>query len=187
MQSKIRYFALLITMIPIVFIAGCFDQTIDGDKITMTCSPWVAQVFIGLSVGAFVVAFVLRKRSIGVPIAFVGIGLFGFLVLLPAAQLDNIVLDDDHYERNGGFSYFSRVRDEIKFKETKQIEIIQVKKRARRGGTQISYYFVVTDKRGSKPRELPIGDMARYMVSEIAERAREHGVEVFNSSDLELK
>lgn len=186
MYPIFRFVSACIALLGIAFVTGCFDQTVDGDKVTMTCSPWVAQVFIGLSIGAFVVAFVLRKRSIGVLIACIGIGLFGFLVLLPAAQLDNIVLDDEHYERNGGFSYFHRVHDEIKFKETKQIEIIQVKKKARRGGTQISYYFVVTGKDGLEPRELPIGDMAKYMVSEIANRARKQGVEFFNSSDLEL-
>jgi hypothetical protein len=181
-----RFASACTALLGIAFVTGCFDQTIDGDKITMTCSPWVEQVVIGLSIGAFVVAFVLRKRSITVPIAFIVVGLFGFLVLLPVAQLDNIVLDDEHYERNGGFSYFHRVHDEINFKQTKQIEIIQVKKKGRRGGTQNNYYFVVTDKVGSEPRELPIGDMARNMISEIADRARKQGVEVFNSSDLQL-
>jgi len=176
----------LLCLTGLVVIAGCFDKTVDGGKITMTCSPWVAQTIVGLSIGAFVVGFVLRKRSIAVPITCVGIGLFGFLILLPVAQLDNVVIDDDHYQRNGGVTYFHRIRDEIIFKDVSRIEIIQVKERRSRGREQISYYFVVTDKESNESRRVPIGDMARLLIPDIAQRAQKQGVQFFNSTDLEI-
>lgn len=169
----------------IALIAGCYDTTLDAGKLTMTCSPWVAQTIIGLSIGAFIVGFVLRKRSIAVPITCTCIGLFGFLVLLPVAQLDNVVIDDNHYERNGGVTYFHRVHDEIIFANVSRIEIIQVKERRAKGRVQVNYYFVVTEKGSKESRQLPIGDMAKLLIPEIIERAREHKVEFVNSSDLE--
>ena len=180
-----RISSLLFVALVILAVAGCYDRNIDGHKMTMVCSSWVPRVTLGLSLGIIVVGLVLRKRSLANLLICGALGLFGLLVILPATTLDNIIIDDDHYERNGGFSHFFRLRDEIKFKEVDRIELISLMERARRGRVDKNYYLMVYDKDSTEPRKLPVGDMARLVVGDIALKARASGVQFINSSDLE--
>jgi hypothetical protein len=159
-----------------IAIAGCYDKVSENGGLTFSFQRWVPLLvvvggLVALPVG--IVLFVRKQRFWGVCLAVAGPLAAG--VIAPGLYLDKVVVNQDGFYSRHGFWWDPTIH-QIRYDELTQIQVVVEEKTGGRGKTY-SYYFDCSFKSG-KPERVPLGDIMREALPEIAEQFRKHGVPV---------
>lgn len=109
----------------------------------------------------------------------------GFLatgVIAPGLYLDQVALNREGFRSQHGF-WWAMTDHQIRYEELAHVRLVVEEKIGRRGRKSHSYYFDCTFQSGRQER-VPLGDIMREALPEIAEQFRKHGVPVHVPTNL---
>lgn len=95
--------------------------------------------------------------------------------IAPGMYLDRVIVNQDGFYSRHGFWWDPTIH-RITYEELKLVRLAVEEQSSRRGKTY-TYYFDCSFKSGKQER-VPLGDIMREAVPEIAEQFRRHGVPV---------
>jgi hypothetical protein len=157
-------------------LTGCYRKVAEDGGLVFSFEPWVPLLVAVVGVAAVPVGIVLfarGQRFWGVCLAVVGPLAAG--VVAPGMYLDRVVVNQDGFYSRHGF-WWNPTIHQIRYEDLSQVQLVVEEKSGRRGKTY-SYYFDCSFKSGKQER-VPLGDIMREALPEIAEQFRAHGVPV---------
>jgi hypothetical protein len=161
----------------ILLLAGCHERTVQGDTATYSFATWVVVTVFAASVVALVVAIGTGAARKWKPTIFLAIGsLAGFLLFGPSMATDRIRLSDHTLELETGI-WFAPTKHNIDFDQVKTMTLV-----TRGSGRRRSQDLVFQLKRGGGVT-VPLGDLMKTALDEIAKRVQERGVEILPDRD----
>jgi hypothetical protein len=166
-----------------VLLAGCYKKEVQQDgAIVFSFQPWVPLLVIVGGVAAVPVGFVLwprGQRTWGAGCVILGV--LAVVGLAPGMFLDKVsVGPEGFYSRHG--LWFSPQTHSIRYEELAHVRVTVEERGSRRRRTY-SYYFDCYFKNGGQER-VPLGDIMREALPEIADQFRKHGVQVYLPPNL---
>jgi len=159
-----------------VLLAGCHRKVSGENGLEFSFQPWVPLLAILAGIAVTIVGISVFRRNkpirgllliVGAPLAVV--------VFVPGLWLDRVIVNNDGFYSRHGF-WFSPVAHEIKYDELSLVQVTVEERMGRRGKTY-NYYFDCSFKSGKRER-VPLGDLMREALPEIAEQFRRQGVPV---------
>jgi hypothetical protein len=165
-----------------LLVVGCLKRTNDGGDMVFRYQLWVPLLVVTIGiilvpVGIFMVA---RQRRFWGIVVILG-GALASLIVAPQMYLDKVIVNQEGFYSRHGW-WFSPTIHEIRYDDLQRVQVV-VEERQGRHGKNYSYYFDCFYKTGKKER-VPLGDVMREAVPEIAEQFRAHGVAVDMPSNL---
>jgi hypothetical protein len=157
-------------------IAGCFQKVSENGSLTFSYQPWVPLLVAlgGLAaVPVGVVLFLRNKRFWGVCLVVAGPLVTGGLA--PGMYLDRVIVNEEGFYSRHGFWWDPSIH-QIPYADLRLVRLVVEEKQGRRG-TTYSYSFDCLFKSG-KQENVPLGDIMREALPEIADQFRKHGVTV---------
>lgn len=157
-------------------VAGCYQKVSDNGRVAVTFETWVPWLvgIVGLAlVPVGIVLFKRKQRVWGVILLIVGP--VATVALAPTMFLDRVEVNQDGFRCEHGFWWNPIVHD-IRYDELDRVVVV-VEERSGRRGKQYHYHFDCVLKNGGTDR-VPLGDLMREALPEIAEQFHEHDVEV---------
>lgn len=168
--------------ISLFLLAGCYQRVASDEGFVISFQPWVPLLVAlgGLAlVPVGILLFARRHRFRGALIMIVGplvaIG------VAPGMYLDRVVLDEQGFYARHGF-WWSPTIHRINYKDLRMIKLA-VEQRTTRNGTDYNYFFDCVFKDG-KTERVPLGDIMRESLPEIADEFRKHNVQVVLPPDM---
>jgi hypothetical protein len=158
-------------------LAGCYDKVTDANGLTFSFQIWVPIAIILAGIVAVPIGIVLLRRKQyfwGVVLVLGGIA--GAFAIAPGMFLDKVIVNQTGFYSRHGFWWNSTVHD-IKYDQLNLVQLVVEESTGRRGRKNYSYYFDCSLKSGKRDR-VPLGDIMREALPEIAEQFRKHGVTV---------
>jgi hypothetical protein len=137
----------------ILLLAGCHERTVQGDTATYSFATWVVVTVFAASVVALVVAIGTGAARKWKPTIFLAIGSLA------------------------GFLLFAPTKHNIDFDQVKTMTLV-----TRGSGRRRSQDLVFQLKRGGGVT-VPLGDLMKTALDEIAKRVQERGVEILPDRD----
>lgn len=160
-----------------LFVAGCYEKTSGKDGLVFTYQTWVP-LLVGLAglaaIPVGILLFVRRQRLWGVAVA-VG-GPLVAVAVAPGMYLDRVVVNQDGFYSRHGF-WWDPVVHQVRYDDLSLVRVVVEEKTGRRGRKTYSYYFDCFFKSGKQER-VPLGDVMREALPEIAGQFEAHGVPV---------
>jgi hypothetical protein len=165
-----------------VVLAGCYQKVEEKSGLTFTFQPWVPLLValggvIALPIG--IVLFNRGQRFWGVLLAVGGPLIAGGVA--PGMYMDRVVVNQDGFYSRHGFWFSPKIHD-IRYEDLSQVKLVVEESTGRRGKSY-SYYFDCSFKSGKQER-VPLGDIMREALPEIAGQFRQHGVPVLIPPNL---
>jgi hypothetical protein len=168
---------LAVAGICLMVMPGCFERTVRDGTLTFSYAVWVPTLVViaGLAAVAWgvVLMTVRKKRLNGAFVIVAGVAAAGGIA--PMMYLDRTVVSQDGFYSRHGFWWSPTVHD-IRYDDLKLVQVGVEEKMGRQGKTY-SYFFDCTSKSGKQER-VPLGDIMRQALPEIAQQFRDHGVTV---------
>lgn len=166
-----------------VLLAGCYKKEIQDGAIVFSFQPWVPMLIIVAGVVAVPVGIVLYRNNA----RFWGacclvLGPLAAVVVAPGMFLDRVSVGPDGFYSRHGF-WFSPTTHHIRYDDLAQVRVTVEEHRGRRGRRTYSYFFDCYFKSGGQER-VPLGDIMREALPEIADQFRRHGVQVYIPANL---
>lgn len=158
------FFLLLVSLL--LTTSGCVDKTVYGDQSTYTFSAWVVPLITVIGIVLIPLGWLFRRISYRAALAcFIG-GPAMLIFFAPAMYRDRAIVDSNHFESTRGF-WWSPEDDNVKFAEIREIRLVT--KRERRS---TSYTLQCLSRNGGQVTSVPLGNLDRYALPELFERAR---------------
>ncbi|HYH69173.1 MAG TPA: hypothetical protein VD866_31050 [Urbifossiella sp.] len=157
-------------------VAGCYQKVAEGTTLVYSCQPWLPVLLVVAGVAAVplgVWVFRRKSRMWGVVLAVAGPVAAG--VVGPTMFLDRVMVTDDGFTSRHGFWWSPSVH-EVRYDDLANVRLVEEERSGRRG-KNYSYFFDCTFK-SCKQERVPLGDVMREALPEIAVRFREHDVPV---------
>jgi hypothetical protein len=163
-------------------IAGCYQKESENGSLVFSFQAWVPLLvaLAGLAVVPVgIVLFARKRRFWGIclmvagPLAAVGIA--------PGLYLDRVVVNQEGFYSRHGFWWDPGIH-QIRYEDLNQVQV-GFDETTVRGRKSYSYYFECSFKSGKQER-VPLGDIMREALPEIAEQFRQHGVPVLIPPNL---
>lgn len=158
-------------------LAGCYRREMDNNGLVFSFQTWVP-ILVGLAglvaLPAGILMFAKEQRfwgailAVGGPVIAVGVA--------PGMFLDRVVVNDQGFYSRHGFWFNPTIHD-IRYHDLSLVRLVVEERPARGGGKNYSYYFDCSFKNGQQER-VPLGDIMREALPEIAAQFRQHGVPV---------
>jgi hypothetical protein len=164
-------------------IAGCYQKVSENGSLTFTFQPWLPLLVALVGIAAVPVGIMLlvrRRRFWGICLLIVGP--LAAAAVAPGMYLDKVVVNEEGFYSRHGFWWNSTIH-QIRYEELSLVRVGFEERIGRRGKTY-SYYFDCTFKSGKPQERVPLGDIMREALPEIAEQFRKHGVPVQIPSNL---
>jgi hypothetical protein len=171
-----RHLGWVVLGLSFAALTGCYRKVSENGGLVFSFEPWVAGLVAVLGVAAVpvgIVLFVRGQRFWGVCLAI--LGPLAAVVVAPGMYLDRVVVNQDGFYSRHGFWWNPTVH-QIRYGDLSQVQLVVEERSGRRGKTY-SYYFDCSFKSGKQER-VPLGDIMREALPEIAQQFREHGVPV---------
>lgn len=171
-----RRFALALTGACCLAAAGCIEKVSGADGVVFSYQLWVPALLTVGGIAALpvgVLVFRRKSRFWGGCMAVVGPLAAG--VVAPGMFLDKTVVTEDGFTSRHGF-WWSPIVHTVRYEDLSQVRLT-VEERSGRRGKKYSYYFDCDLKSGRQER-VPLGDIMREAVPDIAAQFRKHGVPV---------
>lgn len=157
-------------------LAGCYRKVSEGGSLTLSLQPWVPLLVAIAGVVLVPVGVVLlTRRQLLWGIALPVVGLLMAIAIAPGMYLDRVVVNEEGFTSRHGFWWSPSVHD-IRYKDLSVVRVV-VEERTTRRGKSYSYSFDCSFKSGREER-VPLGDVMREALPEIAQQFRAHGVPV---------
>ncbi len=160
----------------LAIIAGCYRQASENGGMVFSFQVWVPLLVALVGLAAVPVGIVLFTRNLrlwGVCLA-IG-GPLAAVVVAPTMYLDRVVVDQEGFYSRHGF-WWSPTVHRIRYEELTQVQLAFEEQTTRRG-KRYNYFFDCSFKSGKRER-VPLGDIMRQALPQIAEQFRQHGVQV---------
>ena len=177
-----RRLCLGFTGLSFTAVTGCYQKVSGSGGLEFSFQPWVPLLVIIAGVAAAlagVVLLVRGQRFWGACLVIAGPLAAG--VVAPGMFLDRVVVNEEGFYSRHGFWWDSSIH-RIRYEELNSVRLVVEENAGRRGRTY-SYFFDCTFKSGKKER-VPLGDIMREALPEIAEQFRNHGVPVIVPPNL---
>ena len=159
-----------------VLLAGCYQKVSDKEELVFSFQAWVPLLvaLAGMAAIPVGIVFIARKRRFwGICLAVAGP--LAAVAIAPGMYLDRVVVNQEGFYSRHGFWWNPTVHN-IRYDELTLVRLV-VEEKMSRGRKTYSYYFDCSFKQGRQER-VPLGDIMREALPEIAERFRQHGVPV---------
>lgn len=158
-------------------LAGCYRKTVEDGAIVYSFQPWVPLLTLVGGVVAVPVGIALYRgnnRTWGAACVILGPLAAGGLA--PGMFQDHVRVDAEGFQSRHGF-WFAPTVHNIRYADLDQVRVSFEEHRSLRRRRSYSYYFDCYFKSGAQER-VPLGDIMRQALPEIAEQFRSHGVPV---------
>jgi hypothetical protein len=161
--------------------AGCYQKVSENGNLTFSFQPWVALLvgFGGLAAVPVGMLVFRKQRFRGVLLMIIGPLLA--VAVAPGLYLDRVIVNQEGFYSRHGFWWSPSVH-QIRYEELATVRLVIEEKTGRRGKTY-SYFFDCSLKSGKQER-VPLGDIMREALPEIADQFRQHGVQVLFPPNL---
>ena len=172
----IRRLALALTVVCFLVAVGCIEKTSGADGVVFAYLLWVPALLVvgGIAAVPFGVLAIRRKRlAWGVCLVIAGPAIAG--AVAPGMFLDKVVVTEEGFTSRHGFWWNPTVHS-VRYENLNQVRLT-VEERSGRRGKKYSYFFDCDLKSGGQER-VPLGDIMREAVPDIAGQFRKHGVPV---------
>ena len=157
-------------------IAGCYQKVSEDGNLVFAFQPWVPLlvVVIGLAAVPVGIFLIIRKQYFwGIALALAGPLAAGGLA--PGLYLDKVIVNQEGFYSRHGFWWDPTIH-QIRYEELSLVRL-GFEEKTNRGRKSYSFYFDCVFKSGKQER-VPLGDIMREALPEIAEQFRTHGVPV---------
>ena len=159
-----------------IVLAGCYQRVQENGSLVFSFQLWVPLlVVLGglLAIPIGLVQFARGKRLAGIFLAVAGP--VAAVAIAPGIFLDRVVVNQEGFYSRHGFWWDPTIH-QIRYSELNLVRLGYETKTGRRG-ISYSYHFDCFFKSGKQER-VPLGDIMREALPEIAEQFRSHGVPV---------
>src|SRR5262245_20365249 len=158
-------------------IAGCYEKVSENDRLIFSYQIWVPLMVVlgGLAALPVGIVLIVRKKYFWGYILAIG-GPLAAVVIAPGMFLDRVIVDQEGFYSRHGFWWDSTIH-QIRYDELVLVRLVVEEKIGRGGRKNYSYYFDCSFKTRTAER-VPLGDVMRQAIPEIAEQFRKHGVQV---------
>ena len=172
----------LLAAVVCMSLAGCYQKVADQNGLTFSFAPWVSILVALAGLAAVPIGIVLfLKRQFFWGIVLVIAGPLAAILLAPGLYLDYVTVNQrGFYSRHG--LWFNPTVHDIRYDDLTQVRVT-VEERSTRRGKSYSYFFDCSFKNGQQER-VPLGDIMREALPEIAEQFRTHGVPMHIPANL---
>jgi hypothetical protein len=171
-----RRLALALTGVCCLTAVGCIEKASGADGVVYSYQTWVPALLVVGGIAALplgVVVFRRKNRFWGVILTVAGPVAAG--VVAPGMFLDKVVVGEDGFTSRHGFWWNPSIHT-VRYEDLNQVRLT-VEERSGRRGKKYSYYFDCDLKSGRQER-VPLGDIMREAVPDIAAQFRRHDVPV---------
>jgi hypothetical protein len=163
-------------------LAGCTQRVEQNGDVVHSYETWVP-IAIGvgglLAVPVGVLMFRKGKKFWGILVAV--LGPLASVGLAPGMAEDSVTVNNEHFVSTHGF-WWDRQKHDVRFDDLTSIKVFVEEKQGRRGKTY-SYYFDCSYR--NKPTErVPLGDLMKEALPDIAAQFREHNVNVLGAENM---
>jgi hypothetical protein len=158
-------------------IAGCYRKASEDGGLVFSLQPWgpLLVVLAGLAAVPVGIVFFMRKRRLqGVCLAIAGP--IAVVAIAPTMFLDRVVVNRDGFCSRHGF-WWNPTIHQVRYDELAQVRLSFEQRTGSRGRQEYTFYFDCSLKSG-KTERVPLGDVIRQALPEIAEHFRQHGVTI---------
>jgi hypothetical protein len=161
-------------------IAGCTEETVDGDTIKVKFQFWVpASIFAVGSLGA-VAGYAFRKQAKPGWVVMVVIGSLAVLIVAPGMLLDEVVVTRDRFSLSTGF-WFYQTQHEIEFANLRSMRVTRFES-IWRGGQKYVRYTLHCKLSNGPEAEIAVSDLMEHGgLARIVNGARRLGIPVDDS------
>lgn len=172
----LRRLALALTGVCCLAAVGCIEKAAGADGTVYSFQTWIPALLVVAGVAGVpggILLFRRKSRFWGVVLVVVGPVIAS--VVAPGMFLDKVVVGEDGFTSRHGFWWNPSIHT-VRYDDLSQVRLT-VEERSGRRGKKYSYYFDCDLKSGRQER-VPLGDIMREAVPEIAGQFRKHGVPV---------
>lgn len=171
---------LLVVAASCLAICGCVREKVNGGTTVYDFESWTWLAAgaggLGLVAAGWLMSESAWWRRGGVAL----IGVILLVVLVPGMLTDRLEVDNDHFHIRTGL-WFNQVDHDIRFDDIQRMELTS-KSRWSRRGKRTSYDLAVYHRSGAI-ENVPVGDLMKAGLVNIADRARMHGAEVVDRTE----
>ena len=173
----IRSFNFAFAALCFAVLVGCHQKEVgENGTLRFSFQTWVPLLVVvaGLAaIPAGVVMFARKQQFWGVCLAVLGPAAAG--VVAPGMFLDKVEVNPEGFSSRHGF-WWDPIIHNVRYADLNQVKVV-VQEQSGRNGKTYSYFFDCQFKTRGVER-VPLGDIMREALPEIAEHFRSHGVPV---------
>jgi hypothetical protein len=182
MKRRLSMFGSFAVVLACAAMCGCYRKVNEHGNIVISFDTWVPVLAALIGLAAVPVGGVMFARGNRFKGGLVAvIGPLAAVVIAPMFYLDRVVINEEGFSSRHGFWWSPTVHD-IRYQDLAFVQVTEEVRTTRRGRSY-SYYFDCTFKSGRQER-VPLGDVMKEALPEIAEHFRRHGVVVIIPPDL---
>jgi hypothetical protein len=165
-------------------LTGCITETTQGGATVFRYEGWLGPLAIFFGVVAVVVGYFLCEYDKRLGFALLVIPPFLLLLFVPNCFLDQVKVDDDHFEMRSGW-WWEPTRTNLRFADLERMDYFEEEQRGHRPGFHYIVYLECVDKDGEHFR-IDLDELGFEAVGAIMTRAGAQGVTVPSLEEAKL-
>jgi hypothetical protein len=178
-SSKITAWQRTIAIIGAIFLcslSGCYEHVTHGNESTYHFAWWLGILVIAGGLAVMPLGWLLRKWVWRAGMTVMCMGPFLIVLIAPSMFTDHVTVDNKHFEARYGIWFTPSVID-VQFADLQKIRYVPV----RDSNDKIKYELHCM-KRAGGDTVLPIGDLVKFTLPELLEKAKAAGVEIVDET-----